>query len=496
MPLVVLCRAELVNDVLEHLLDLCSVQVEDKGREKTTLVKFAEHINQSFPISDLPPVSNLLQFTLEVGSRTLRQVHIRELSVLLQRRGTLQGANNLSENGLRDRVAGHQLIELGHQGPLVVSELRLSDGHRLPLPKIRHWGVVLDRRSAQLLLQGGKQLHGLPRGEPQITRHPLLLHAAVGQDGERMKREEGTTGAHVVVQIVPSLAVLHHHCRGRPLLLGDAIKPPLEELCVSHSSRQSQEGALDHLKQMLPLNATLRLSDTMHLIEDDELDPADKLHVLGVLGEHQKFQTVGNSHQHLTLEEIRVVLLKKISLQDTAGSGRVVLRAKSGVDLSTDLVYQCLGGGDVDTDRVVVHSQDFVHGVITNESLPGRRRGHHQAGLVVIDAVQQSNLPSVGLELHSVVLQQIAKTFHVGTVVHELERRFVSQPGPDQFHLLLFLLLVLLLFFLLLLLLVFLVVFLVLLVLLIVLLVVLLVRLLLLRGLLLLLGLCIHSAPR
>mmetsp|Transcript_12592 Transcript_12592/g.30046 ORF Transcript_12592/g.30046 Transcript_12592/m.30046 type:complete len:477 (-) Transcript_12592:536-1966(-) len=274
VPLVVLGPSQLLNHVVEHLLDLCSVQVEDQSGQEPALVELPEDCNQRFPVRDLPPVPDLLQLALQVRPRALLQIHVRELPVLLQGRGALQRADDLRENFLGHRVASHKLIELGYQRPLIVAELRLGDGDGVSLPEVRHGSKILDRRHPELLLQGGEQLHSLPRGQPQIPRHPLLLHPPVGQHGERMQGEQGASRADVVVQIVPALTVLDHDRRGRPLLLGHPIEPLLEELRVGHRSGQGQERALDHLQQMLPLHTALRLSDTVNLIEDHELDTA------------------------------------------------------------------------------------------------------------------------------------------------------------------------------------------------------------------------------
>ena len=106
---------------------------------------------------------------------------------------------------------------------------------------------------------------------------------------------------------------------------------------------------------MLPLLAT-RLSNAVDLVEDDPLEPLDKLDMLLDAREKEQLENMRNRDQDLASIPVLLELTQELPVKLHLLERGVRLAAKASVNLSTDLIHERLRRCDVNNNGGVVGS--------------------------------------------------------------------------------------------------------------------------------------------
>jgi hypothetical protein len=91
---------------------------------------------------------------------------------------------------------------------------------------------------------------------------------------------------------------VHNHLELEPFRILGLLKPGLELVRVRNGGRERDDGARREQQELLPDDPLVRLTDAVHLVKDDTLDPAREVH--GLLGvdrrQQQDLQDRGHCH--------------------------------------------------------------------------------------------------------------------------------------------------------------------------------------------------------
>ena len=190
-------------------------------------------------------------------------------------------------------------------------------------------------------------------------------------------------------------------------------------LRVANSGGEGNDRARRHQKELLPDDTILGLANGVNFIENDALHA--RAPGVGVRRrEEQDLQNVRHSDKDLAALRVVDPVITSVDCPDTLATVLVRFRVTS-LHFSSNLVDKRLGWGNVNKHTIVIGVEDFAHRVERDERLTGTGWRHNEHTLVRVDAVEHATLPTVGLELDTVVGLGVEASLEVRTAVHQLE---------------------------------------------------------------------------
>mmetsp|Transcript_16994 Transcript_16994/g.53581 ORF Transcript_16994/g.53581 Transcript_16994/m.53581 type:complete len:534 (-) Transcript_16994:689-2290(-) len=286
--LVRLLVLELLDEPLEHPLDLLPGEVEEDGRQALHVVQATAEPEERGGLQvrgalDRPRQVEGLgggSFRVALGllARRRRELGAGFGRAAIELSGLLQGQAQLGEAITRDGLVLQELQERCLQLLLIPPGVQLGDESALMACKILLGGQAVPCFHAahdppDLL----KELDHLLRRKREVRAEAILPHRLLYKAAEGMQGSKLAPGPDKLVKVVPTLCVDNAIHSAALLLRVDVFEPRVEEAGVRHCGGERYEWAGYELHAMLPLGAALLFSDAVHLIEDD---PLQALHPL------------------------------------------------------------------------------------------------------------------------------------------------------------------------------------------------------------------------
>ena len=220
---------------------------------------------------------------------------------------------------------------------------------------------------------------------------------------------------------------MNDHPKSTTFFLLTAIQPKLEFMRIAHRSREDNDRAGRHEKQLLPHDTFFRLANAMDLIKDDSFDTCGprSLATSAAAGRRQQqiLEHLWDRHQDLTVVRIINTIVPRVDRPNRLRSHHLRVRLfEACLDVCSNLIAEGLGWGNIDKHAVIAFLEHLLHGIERYERFSGGRWCHDNQTMAVVNRVEHIPLPCVWVEIADAwVCPRVEALFHVRAAVLKLE---------------------------------------------------------------------------